>query len=139
MTSKDKRRMERKAENQSKKKKRARIIVVCVIVATALALVAGTLAVLFHNGIILDKEAYQKLAQDRKIVATCNGFEIPYEELRFVTKYYKDSLAHAYGVIPNVVPVGMSQGILVIFRDKTQFLVGNLKPVTGSDYFAVLC
>jgi foldase protein PrsA len=42
-------------------------------------------------------EEYKKLAADRKTVATCNGFDIPYEELRFVTMFYKDSLEGKYG------------------------------------------
>ncbi len=35
--------------------------------------------------------------QNEKIVATCNGYEIKYEELRFVTMLYKDTLAATYG------------------------------------------
>lgn len=51
-------------------------------------------AVLFTS---CNAEKYQKLAADRKTVATCNGYEIPYEELRFVTMFYKDSLEDKYG------------------------------------------
>ena len=84
-------------QNQSKKKKTTRMVVVIVIVVVAVALLVGTFAILWQNGILGNKEEYQKLVQDRKVVATCNGFEIPYEELRFVTTLYKNSLAHAYG------------------------------------------
>lgn len=82
---------------QKMSKKTKRIIVVTAVAVMALLLVAGTLLVLFQNGIIGNSEKYKKLAADRKTVATCNGFEIPYEELRFVTDFYKKSLAHAYG------------------------------------------
>ena len=34
---------------------------------------------------------------DIKTVAVCNGFEIPYEELRFLTVFYKKQLAEQYG------------------------------------------
>lgn len=35
--------------------------------------------------------------QNAQVVATCNGYEIKYEELRFVTMLYKDTLANTYG------------------------------------------
>lgn len=35
--------------------------------------------------------------QNQQIVATCNGFDIKYEELRFLTLFYKDTLANTYG------------------------------------------
>lgn len=85
------------AQNTVQKKKKIRIITTTVIIILAVALIGGTLAILFSNGILGNKEEYQKLAFERKTVATCNGFDIPYEELRFVTTLYKNSLAHAYG------------------------------------------
>lgn len=78
-------------EKMSKKTKK--IIVTVSIVAMAVILLAGTLLVVFLG----NDEDYQKLAADRKTVATCNGFEIPYEELRFLSKLYKDSLEFSYG------------------------------------------
>ena len=76
---------------------KTRVITIIIIVTLAVALIGGTLAILFANGVLGNSEEYKKLAFERKTVATCNGFEIPYEELRFVTKLYKDSLAYSYG------------------------------------------
>ena len=77
-------------KGMSKKKKIITIIIVAVL---AVALIAGVVAsVVFSNG-----EEYKQNAADRKTVATCNGFEIPYEELYFVTMFYKDSLELTYG------------------------------------------
>lgn len=84
-------------QKEQKNRKTKKILITVVIVVLALALVGGTLAILFNQGILGNKEEYQRLAAERKTVATCNGFEIPYEELRFVTKLYKDSLAYSYG------------------------------------------
>lgn len=81
----------------SASKKTRRIITVVIIVTVAVALVGGALAILFANGVFGSRDAYKKLAQDRKVVATCNGFEIPYEELRFLVTLYKNSLALSYG------------------------------------------
>lgn len=58
------------------------------------------LAVITVSGLVScqgNSEDYKKLAAERKTVATCNGFEIPYEELRFIAQLYKDSLEYAYG------------------------------------------
>lgn len=35
--------------------------------------------------------------QNQTVVATCNGFDIKYEELRFLTLLYKESMAASYG------------------------------------------
>lgn len=35
--------------------------------------------------------------ENQRIIAGCNGFDVPYEELRFVTMMYKDNLASKYG------------------------------------------
>ena len=78
-------------------RKTKRIIVIISVIVMACVLIGGTLLVLFHNGIIGNSEYYKKLAADRKTVATCNGFEIPYEELRFVAQLYKDELEYTYG------------------------------------------
>ncbi len=61
------------------------------MVALAMLMLLGAMVSCSEEG------DYKQLAADRKTVATCNGFEIPYEELRFVTVLYKKSLAHAYG------------------------------------------
>ncbi len=84
-------------QKQKLSKKTKRIIVVSTVITMAVLLIAGILLVLFDNGIIGNSEKYKKMAADRKTVATCNGFEIPYEELRFITDFYKKSLSHAYG------------------------------------------
>ena len=77
-------------KGMSKKKKTVTIVVVILL---AVALIAGVVAsVVFSNW-----EEYKQNAADRKTVATCNGYEIPYEELYFVTMFYKDSLELTYG------------------------------------------
>lgn len=77
-------------QGMSKKKK---IITAVVASVAVLAVIAGIIvAVAAANW-----EAYKQYAADRKTVATCNGYEIPYEELRFVTLFYKDMLADSYG------------------------------------------
>ena len=35
--------------------------------------------------------------QDRKVVGTCAGYDVLYEELRYVTLTYKDMLEATYG------------------------------------------
>lgn len=77
-------------KGMSKKKK---IITIVIVAVLAVALVAGVVAAVAAA----NWEEYKQYAADRKVVATCNGFEIPYEELYFVTMFYKDSLADSYG------------------------------------------
>lgn len=36
-------------------------------------------------------------SNDKKTVAVCNGYDIPYEELRFIAAFYKDYLKDIYG------------------------------------------
>ena len=79
-----------KKTGMSKKKK---IITVVVVAALAVALIAGIVAAV----VLSNWEEYKQYAADRKTVAICNGFEVPYEELYFVTMFYKDSLAETYG------------------------------------------
>ena len=43
------------------------------------------------------REEREQLAANKKTVATCNGYDIPYEELRFVTLFYKDALEGKHG------------------------------------------
>lgn len=74
----------------SKKKKLLTIIISAVL---AVALIAGVMATIVAS----NREDYKRYAFERKTVATCNGFEIPYEELYFLTMFYKDSLANTYG------------------------------------------
>lgn len=77
-------------KTMSKKKK---TVIAVVSIVAVVAIVIGVVA-----GITVSNwEEYQQLAADRKTVATCNGYEIPYEELRFVTLFYKDMLADKYG------------------------------------------
>lgn len=77
-------------QGMSKKKK---IITAVVAVALVILLVGGVIAAIA----LANAEEYRRYAADRKTVATCNGYEIPYEELRFVTMFYKDSMANTYG------------------------------------------
>ena len=74
------------------KKKNKKKIVIFAIVLAVIAVAALVVSLALSNG-----EEYKKLAADRKTVATCNGYDIPYEELRFVTLFYKDSLEGKYG------------------------------------------
>ena len=74
----------------SKKKKTLTIVLVIVL---AVALIAGIVAAV----VLSNWEEYKQYAADRKTVAVSNGYEIPYEELYFLTMFYKDSLALTYG------------------------------------------
>ncbi len=78
-----------KKNKMTKKNKVALIVTASVLMA---ALIVGAVVLVICNW-----EDYQQLAEDRKVVATCNGYEIPYEELRFVTMFYKASLEDKYG------------------------------------------
>ena len=77
-------------KGMNKKKKTVTIVVVIVL---AVALIAGVVAAV----VLSNWEEYKQYAADRKTVATCNGFEVPYEELYFVTMFYKDSMELTYG------------------------------------------
>ena len=81
------------AKQSKLSKKKKQLIVTVSVIAMAVILLVGTLLVVFLG----NREDYKKLAADRKTVATCNGFEIPYEELRFLVDLYKDSLEFSYG------------------------------------------
>ena len=74
-------------------KKAKRIIVIVAVSLMALILIGGTILVLLSG----DKQDYKTLAKQKEVVATCNGFEISYDELYFVTQLYKDSLEFSYG------------------------------------------
>ena len=77
-------------KGMSKKKKTVTILVVVIL---AVLLIAGIIA-----AVVLSNWAeYKQYAAERKTVATCNGYNIPYEELYFLTMFYKDSLAATYG------------------------------------------
>ena len=76
---------------QTKSKKK--LIISVVITVAVVAVVIGVIAAIT----VANWEEYQQLAADRKTVATCNGYDIPYEELRFVTMFYKDMLTDQYG------------------------------------------
>lgn len=76
-------------EPVSKKKK----IILIVCMAVSVLLVAGIIVGL----LIANSEERKQLAADRKTVAVCNDFNIPYEELRFLTLFYKDELELKYG------------------------------------------
>ncbi|MBE6557975.1 MAG: hypothetical protein E7661_03060 [Ruminococcaceae bacterium] len=85
----------KKASNQKSKlsKKAKRIIVVVSVVVMALLIIGGTLLIMLKT----NDDNYKALAAQKKVVATCNGFDISYDELYFVTQLYKDSLEFSYG------------------------------------------
>lgn len=74
-------------------KSKKKTILTISIVAAVILIVLGVIALF----VISSWDEYQQLAADREVVATCNGYEIPYEELRFVTMFYKDMLCDKYG------------------------------------------
>lgn len=74
-------------------KKNKQIIVTVCVVAMAALILLGTILVARQNG----SERYKLLSLGKKTVATCDGFDIPYEELYFVTELYKSSLEFTYG------------------------------------------
>ncbi len=78
------------AHSTSKKKS---ILTIVIIVVVVVAVIAGVVAAIAAA----NWEEYRQYAADRKTVATCNGYDIPYEELRFVTLFYKDALASTHG------------------------------------------
>lgn len=74
----------------NKKKRRMKPwLIVLIVVSVVLCTAAGVIAVNFNT--------WRQNAADRKTVAVCNGYEIPYEELRFITSFYKTQLAEQYG------------------------------------------
>ncbi len=75
---------------RSKKKTVWTAVIVTVV---AVAVIGGVVAAVAAA----NWEEYRQYAADRKTVANCNGYDIPYEELRFVTLFYKDALASTYG------------------------------------------
>ncbi len=77
-------------KGMSKKKK---IITIVISAVLAVAIVAGVVAAIA----MANAEKYRQYAAERKTVATCNGYDIPYEELYFVTMFYKDSMEETYG------------------------------------------
>ncbi len=81
---------ERSAGQPPKKKARVHPL---VIVLPVVAVVVTVVAILVAS----NWDDFQQLAADRETVAVCNGYEIPYEELKFVTTYYKSQLAAVYG------------------------------------------
>ena len=86
----------RKTPVQSPKKgmsKKKKTLIITLVITLSVLLIGGIItAVALSNA-----EEYKQYAADRKTVATCNGYEIPYEELYFLTMFYKDSLASTYG------------------------------------------
>ncbi len=74
---------------QPKRNRKARI---AVIITLSVVLVA-----LITVGIVLVARDISGYRQDKKVVALCNGFEIPYEELRFLTMLYKGEMEYEYG------------------------------------------
>ena len=77
---------------QSQKPQKNRKARIAVIVTLSVVLVA-----LITLGVVLIARNVSEHSENKKVVALCNGFEIPYEELRFLTKLYKDEMAYEYG------------------------------------------
>lgn len=73
--------------------RRKKTVTILLIVLASLLVVGGVIGAV----VAANWDEYKKLAADRKVVAICNNYEIPYEELRFVTMFYKDMLANTYG------------------------------------------
>ncbi len=71
------------------------VVVVLAIIGTIVAICSPDTVMMTFN--IFNWDEYRQLAADRKTVAVCNGYEIPYEELRFVTLFYKNYLADIHG------------------------------------------
>ena len=84
---------QRSASKNKPASKKKKTIITAVSVAVVVAVVIGVIAAVT----VSNWDEYQQLSANRKTVATCNGYEIPYEELRFVTLFYKDTLADKYG------------------------------------------
>lgn len=78
------------SENKNKKK---RIVITVVICLLAFAIIGGAIVAVM---IVTDPE-YKKNRANQKTVATCNGYDIPFEELRFLTHFYMDELAAEHG------------------------------------------
>ncbi len=74
-------------------KKVKRILVIVAVSVMALLLIGGTLLIVLSN----KREDYRMLSKQKEVVATCNGFDISYDELYFVTQLYKDTLEFSYG------------------------------------------
>ncbi len=73
-----------------KKKKILRIVAVAIIVAVVISIIATA----FY---LANRDEYSRYTAERKVVATCDGYDILYEELRFVTLFYKDVLSETHG------------------------------------------
>ncbi len=80
----------RSAVQPPKKKRRVHPLAIVLPVVGVVVAVVGILVASNWND-------FKQLAEDRKTVAVCNGYEIPYEELKFVTTYYRSQLASVYG------------------------------------------
>ena len=79
--------------SSEKKNKKKRIIITVLICLLAFAVIGGAIVVALT---VTDPE-YKRSKANKKTVATCNGYDIPYEELRFLTYFYMDELAAEHG------------------------------------------
>lgn len=84
-------RNQKKTALQPAVKKSKKKMVIAAAIAAAILLVGASV------GITVKVLNDRKHAAERQTVALCNGYEIPYEELRFLTLMYKDSLEGKYG------------------------------------------
>ena len=72
--------------------KTKKVVIISVTAGlVALAMLAASLL------LILNWDEYYYIPADRKTVATCNGYKIPYEELRHITMRCKSDMAYEYG------------------------------------------
>ena len=83
---------QQKVNKTAPKSKKKLIITISIVSVAVLAVVGLVVGITLSNW-----DEYRQLSADRKTVATCNGYEIPYEELRFVTMFYKDEMCDRYG------------------------------------------
>ena len=75
---------------------RSKHLLISALRATAL-LLALLLLVTLPVGCSSGSKPIKPSEQDIKVVATCGGYDIYYEELRYVTMSYKEQLASIYG------------------------------------------
>ena len=99
--------LEYKIASKSRRERRILTVAMWVIGAVAVAVIAG---IIIYNVIEAGKadsenkeytdyitEDKEELKQNERVVATCNGFEVPYEALRFHTVLQKKLMEAEYG------------------------------------------
>ena len=69
------------------------ILITAIILAVILVAVGVTLLVMYLTG----DRPIKQTEEEKRVVGTCGGMEIQYEELRFVAMTYRDTYEKAYG------------------------------------------